>query len=203
MAGNRSLIEALLASLCLHAALLVVPIEHGHHFFRLASRMLEATLIAPTVSLPEGDSRPVSSVSRDPSTHDGLEAEDADTVPETPPGGSASLSMPLPQAPMPIYFTARELNRRPFPIGTVLQEEAGRIYPDSVTRLRLLISERGQVDHAEILETTNPSFAREALQAFAKARYAPGALAGKRVKSELRVEVTASNAIGMVIRHED
>jgi outer membrane biosynthesis protein TonB len=111
--------------------------------------------------------------------------------------------MPLPQAPVPIYFTARELNRRPSPIGTVLQEEAGRIYPDSVTRLRLLIDERGQVDHAEILETTNPGFAREALQAFATARYAPGALAGRRVKSELRVEVIASNAMGMMIRQDD
>jgi hypothetical protein len=189
--------------LCLHAALLVVPIEHGHYSFGLASRTLEASLIASTVYLSEGDSGPVSSISRDPSTQGGSETQGADAAPEAPPGGPASLSMPLPQAPVPIYFTARELNRRPSPIGTVLQEEAGRIYPDSVTRLRLLIDERGQVDHAEILETTNPGFAREALQAFATARYAPGALAGRRVKSELRVEVIASNAMGMMIRQDD
>lgn len=113
--------------------------------------------------------------------------------------------MSLPEAlkRVPVYFTARELHLRPSPIGTVLKEEAGRIYPDSVTRLRLLINERGQVDHAEILSTTNQNFAQEALLAFAQARYVPGAIAGRRVKSELRVEVTASNAIGMVIRSED
>lgn len=111
--------------------------------------------------------------------------------------------VPLPEKPKPIYFTAQELHLRPSPIGTVLQEEPGRIYWDSKTYLRILINEQGLVDHAEILDTTNPVFAQEVLQAFAKARYIPGAIAARKVHSELRVEVLSSNNLGMTIKPLD
>ncbi|MDK9701879.1 MAG: energy transducer TonB [Sulfuritalea sp.] len=171
--------------------------------------MLEATLVGQAVSLPESDAAPFSSASVERPARGDSEAASGDPVSDVPRDDSGAATgsgwLPLPAMPkrVPVYFTARELHRRPSPIGTVLQEEAGRIYPDSTTRLRLLISEQGQVDHAEILSTTDPRFAGEALRAFARARYIPGALAGRRVKSELRLEVTASNAIGMAIRQED
>ena len=203
MAGTRSLIGAVAISLGLHAVVLVVPIRTGHYSPRPVSRVLEASLSDQTVFPPVSDSWLLSSDSVAAPTPGGTERASVERATEAPPDASGPMGMPLPAAAQPIYFTAGELHRRPSPIGTVLQEEAGRIYPDSVTRLRLLISERGQVDHAEILETTNPGFAREALQAFATARYAPGAIAGRRVKSEMRVEVTASNAMGMVIRPQD
>lgn len=112
----------------------------------------------------------------------------------------SSTFLPLPETPKPIYFTARELHLHPSPIGTILKEEAGRIYPDSSTHLLIQINEQGRVDHAEVLSSTNETLAREALQAFASARYVPGAIAGKRVKSELRVEVISSSDLGMLLR---
>ena len=111
--------------------------------------------------------------------------------------------IPLPEAPKPIYFTAGELHIRPSPIGTLLKEEAGRIYPDSSTYLLIRINEQGRVDHAEILRSTNETLAREALFAFSNARYVPGKIAGRKVKSELRVEVISSNDIGLRLRPAD
>ncbi len=102
--------------------------------------------------------------------------------------------------PKPIYFTAGELHIRPSPIGRILKEEAGRIYPDSSTYLLIQINEEGRVDHAEILSSTNETLAREALREFANARYVPGAIAGRKVKSELRVEVISNNAIGLLLK---
>ena len=210
MAGSHSLTGALLASLCLHAAVMVAPILDGRHASLPVTRLIEATLVGQAVSPPESASGPLSSASMEPSSPGDAEMASAgeklpEALPEASGSGSGSGLISLPEAPkrVPVYFTARELNLHPSPIGTVLKEEAGRIYPDSVTRLRLLINEQGQVDHAEILSTTDPRFAQEVLPAFAQARYIPGAIAGRRVKSELRVEVTASNAIGLVIRQGD
>lgn len=115
--------------------------------------------------------------------------------PQRPPG-----LLDLPEKPEPVYFTASELHIRPSPIGTVLQEEPGRIYPDSSSVLLIRINEEGRPDHAEILSSTNEVLAREALRAFASARYVPGAIAGSKVKSELRVEVISSNQRGLLLR---
>jgi len=123
-------------------------------------------------------------------------AAHAPEYPEQPPG-----LFPLPEKPpKPIYFSAGELHIRPSPIGRILKEEAGRIYPDSSTYLLIQINEEGRVDHAEILSSTNETLAREALREFANARYVPGAIAGRKVKSELRVEVISNNDIGFLLK---
>ena len=206
MAGSHSLTGALAISLGLHAAVLVVPIRSGHHAIpaKRGTTELQVLLAHELVALPSvSTERVVAMVEQQPESRWAARATDSLVSPspessELPPG-----LIPLPEAPKPIYFTAGELHIRPSPIGTLLKEEAGRIYPDSSTHLLIRINEQGRVDHAEILRSTNETLAREALSAFSNARYVPGKIAGRKVKSELRVEVISSNDIGLRLRPVD
>lgn len=95
--------------------------------------------------------------------------------------------------PIPHYFPAGDLDRKPEAIG-----EVPLAYPaelPAVTRSRvvlsLLIDEQGRVDQVLVENTDAPGeFEQLASHAFAGARFRPGMRAGEAVKSRLRVEVT-------------
>lgn len=95
--------------------------------------------------------------------------------------------------PLPYYFPAHELDRKPEAVG-----EVPLVYPADMPRvahsrvvLSLLIDERGDVGKV-IVETTDAptELAQLASRAFAGVRFKPGMRDGAAVKSRLRVEVT-------------
>jgi len=94
----------------------------------------------------------------------------------------------LPAAPE--YALGVRLDPGPRPLDDIEPE-----YPDPYLRegtvvLRLLISETGHVDDVAVVRS-QPSgvFEQAALDAFGKARFAPGLAAGTPVKSQITVEV--------------
>jgi protein TonB len=109
-------------------------------------------------------------------------------------GKAAAAAMPstaataLPAAPD--YALGIRLDPGPRPLDDIEPD-----YPDPHLRegtvvLRLLISETGHVDNVAVVRS-QPSgvFEQAALDAFGKARFAPGLAAGTPVKSQITVEV--------------
>jgi protein TonB len=109
-------------------------------------------------------------------------------------GAAAAAAMPstaataLPAAPD--YALGIRLDPGPRPLDDIEPD-----YPDPHLRegtvvLRLLISETGHVDNVAVVRS-QPSgvFEQAALDAFGKARFAPGLAAGTPVKSQITVEV--------------
>jgi protein TonB len=109
-------------------------------------------------------------------------------------GKAAATAMPntaataLPAAPD--YALGIRLDPGPRPLDNIEPD-----YPDPYLRegtvvLRLLISETGHVDNVAVVRS-QPSgvFEQAALDAFGKARFAPGLAAGTPVKSQITVEV--------------
>jgi len=193
-------------SLGLHAAVLVVPIRRGGHHIpaKSGATVLQVSLDSDALALPAVSAERIATlVEQQPESIWSSRATDAPVAQSPESREQLPGLIPLPEVRKPIYFTAGELHIRPSPIGTILKEEAGRIYPDSSTYLLIRINEQGRVDHAEILRATDERLAREALLAFSNARYVPGAIAGRKVKSELRVEVVSSNDIGLRLRPGD
>jgi hypothetical protein len=108
------------------------------------------------------------------------------------------LTMPIPapaEKPVPIYFTPQELHQHPIPVGRVLSEEEGRVYPDSVTNLSIYVSNKGRADKVVIAATNNPALAAEFAEQFRNVRYVPGKISGLSVNSELRVEVFSKSSV--------
>jgi TonB family protein len=92
------------------------------------------------------------------------------------------------------YLTSREVDQPARPRGTV-----PLIYPENpliwklhgVVRLRLLISELGAVDGAEVVNAEPPGeFEEAALDAARRMRYDPAVKNGRPVKSQKLIEVT-------------
>ena len=95
----------------------------------------------------------------------------------------------LPSAPG--YLTGVHLDPGPRPLEDIEPD-----YPDPVhlregtVVLRLLISETGHVDDVAVVRAAPPGvFEQAALDAFGKAKFAPGRAAGTPVKSQITVEV--------------
>ncbi len=90
------------------------------------------------------------------------------------------------------YYSADELERRPKPLFPVTPayprqalDTAGKV------TLLLLIDEKGVVDDFRVLYSEPKGvFDKESIQAFSKARYAAGRMAGLPVKSQFVVDVT-------------
>ena len=96
---------------------------------------------------------------------------------------------PLPAAPE--YALGIRLDPGPRPLEDIEPE-----YPDPVhlregiVVLRLLISDTGHVDDVAVVRAQPRGvFEQAAIDAFAKARFAPGMAAGTPVKSQITVEV--------------
>ena len=114
--------------------------------------------------------------------------------PEPAPRAPAPAAMPsdtqaaLPAAPD--YALGIRLDPGPRPL-----DEIDPDYPDPNMRegtvvLRLLISEKGQVDNVAVVRSEPRGvFDQAALDAFGKARFSPGLAAGTPVKSQIMVEV--------------
>ena len=91
----------------------------------------------------------------------------------------------------PDYAFGTQLDPGPRPLDEIDPE-----YPDTVRLrsgtvvLRLLISETGHVDEAAVVRANPPGvFEQAAIEAFARARFAPGMAGGRPVKSQIRIEV--------------
>jgi periplasmic protein TonB len=96
-----------------------------------------------------------------------------------------------PLAAAPDYALGVRLDPGPRPLDDIEPE-----YPDpvhlreGVVVLRILISETGHVDDVAVVRAEPRGvFEQAALEAFAKARFAPGLAAGTPVKSQMTVEV--------------
>lgn len=94
--------------------------------------------------------------------------------------------------PGPWYYTSRYLHRRPSPLKPIWPE-----YPAAAGNVRghvvilLLLNEQGEIDQYRITEA-EPAGAFEAsvIDAFTRAKYAPGLITGYPVKSQLLAEVS-------------
>jgi protein TonB len=110
--------------------------------------------------------------------------------PATAPSHADPAPAPRSLAAAPDYALGATLNPGPRPLDEIEPD-----YPDPYLRegtvvLRLLISETGHVDDVAVVRS-QPSgvFEQAALDAFGKARFAPGLAAGTPVKSQITVEV--------------
>lgn len=95
--------------------------------------------------------------------------------------------------PVPYYFKASQLDRRPRVVSDVQPEFPATefIAVSGSVVLRLLLDEAGSVDRIQVERSELPSaFQESAVAAFSKATFAPGEVDNFAVKSELRIEVT-------------
>jgi protein TonB len=153
---------------------------------------------AAAVPAPKVEPRPAARAERPPMrrSHDAAPGRSPALAsePDDAPGKAAAAAMPstaataLPAAPD--YALGIRLDPGPRPLDDIEPE-----YPDPYLRegtvvLRLLISETGHVDDVAVVRS-QPSgvFEQAALDAFGKARFAPGLAAGTPVKSQITVEV--------------
>lgn len=98
-------------------------------------------------------------------------------------------ALPLPEVPLLIdtrWYTAREVERRPEPIGEILPaypEEARRRGIEGSVVVALHIDETGAVREVEVLESSPPGvFDAAVVAAYSQARFRPAALAGRPVR---------------------
>ena len=106
-------------------------------------------------------------------------------------GDERSTGADAPLAAAPDYAFGVRLDPGPRPLEDIEPD-----YPDTITCardvvvLRLLISETGHVDNVAVVRAEPRGiFEQAALDAFSKARFAPGLAAGTPVKSQITVEV--------------
>lgn len=95
----------------------------------------------------------------------------------------------LPEAPD--YLAGASLDPGPQPLGEINPQ-----YPDSANLqegtvvIRVLIDDTGHVDNVGVVRAEPKGYFEEAaIEAFAKAPFAPGRVAGVPVKSQITVEV--------------
>jgi TonB family protein len=96
--------------------------------------------------------------------------------------------------PLPRYYKGSELSVRPAPLGPIEPKPAAQSTAASAAGkvlARILINESGAVDRV-IIESAQPAgvFDESVVSAFGAARYRPGVLSGRAVKSQMLVEVT-------------
>lgn len=100
-----------------------------------------------------------------------------------------SPALPLPEVPLLVdtrWYTAREVERRPEPLGEILPaypEEARRRGIEGSVLVALHIDEAGVVREVEILQSTPPGvFDAAVIAAYGQARFQPAARAGRPVR---------------------
>ena len=95
---------------------------------------------------------------------------------------------------LPRYYKGSELSVRPAPLGPIEPKPAAQSAAASAAGkvlARILINESGAADRV-IIESAEPAgvFDESVVSAFGAARYRPGVLSGRAVKSQMLVEVT-------------
>ena len=139
------------------------------------------------------DARTARPARRSPATENVLvPASEQSVTPIVPASAEPSVPPPahvLPDAPD--YLLGKLLSVGPRPLDDIQPQ-----YPDGADLrsgkvvLRLLIGDTGHVDDVAVVRATPPGvFDASAVEAFSKARFAPGLAAGVAVKSQLMVEV--------------
>jgi TonB family protein len=149
----------------------------------------EAAPATPTPAAPDRPSEP---------------GAPAPGVPPAPAESSTAPPPPLPAAPSPPaappvevvaapvaaspgYLAAEGLDVAPYPLGDIdpaIPEDAGD--RGGTVVLRLLISEKGEVDRAEVLRSTPPGlFDASAIAAATRVRFSPGYIGGVAVASQV------------------
>lgn len=101
----------------------------------------------------------------------------------------ASPDLPLPEVPLLVdtrWYTAREVERRPEPLGEILPvypEEARRRGIEGSVVVALHIDEAGEVQEIEVLESNPPGvFDAAVIAAYGQARFQPAARGGRPVR---------------------
>lgn len=118
-------------------------------------------------------------------------------APVTSPAPPQKETPPITPRADPYYFELRELSQRPQLASLVEVEAVTDARPAQPGRLlaRVLIGEQGSVEHVQIDESDLPSaFEQAAIDAFLQARYTPGQIDGRAVRSQIRIEVTYDGA---------
>ena len=106
-------------------------------------------------------------------------------------GSELATPQALPLLSGPQYFTADELDQRPFALTNITLDYPAGVPPREVLVVaRILINETGDADEVQILsDGTEGGFERVVKQAFGGASYRPGRRGGKAVKSQIKIEV--------------
>jgi protein TonB len=137
--------------------------------------------------------RDVAPTGRTPAAAPGRVASARDDVPPAAAAATTKGAMgaDAPLAAAPDYAFGARLDPGPRPLEDIDPE-----YPDTirlregVVVLRLLISDTGHVDNVAVVRAEPRGiFEQAAIEAFSKARFAPGLAAGTPVKSQITVEV--------------
>lgn len=97
----------------------------------------------------------------------------------------------LPLLPGPQYFSAAELDRRPFALTNITLDYPEGVRPrEAAVVARILINEQGRADEVQILSAgPEGGFDEVVKQAFGGATYRPGQRNSRPVKSQITVEV--------------
>ena len=176
---------AVLGSLCLHAALLSVPLglQGGEGFLPQApNRTLHATLrVLPVVST---ESVPAQ-LPQEPLPE--ATAAPADDAPKAePPAGALPVST--------AYFKASQLTEIPRPLTEPPLGDLERMVASTGTiRMTLFIDERGRVTAIDVTSATLPQeIAARAAAIFSHVPFSPGRIGRFAVKSQIGVTVGAA-----------
>jgi len=98
--------------------------------------------------------------------------------------------------PEPRYYLLRELSVRPAVLEDATTGLAFEGVPAQTVILRLFINEDGGIDRVAAEQSVLPeAHAQRLIDAFAHARFLPGQLEGKPVKSQMRIEVRLESAL--------
>ncbi|WP_194722880.1 energy transducer TonB [Noviherbaspirillum malthae] len=98
--------------------------------------------------------------------------------------------------PEPRYYLLRELSVRPAVLEDATPGLAFEGVPAQTVILRLFINEDGGIDRVAAEQSVLPeAHAQRLIEAFARARFLPGQLDGKPVKSQMRIEVRLESAL--------
>lgn len=139
----------------------------------------------PTASAPQALAAPPDTAVNPPSSGEAR----LETASTSAAGRDEATNLPLPEVPVLVdtrWYTAREVERRPEPLGEVLPvypEEARRRGLQGSVVIALHIDEAGAVHEVEILESTPPGvFDAAVVAAYSQARFQPAARAGRPVR---------------------
>jgi protein TonB len=195
---------AIAAAIALHVAILVLQpgLAPGQRSAApssvLAVRLLRAPAVAaegvaeaaPAPSVVQAREAPAASPPSPPDRK-AERQEAAPAQPRSTPGPEPAEPSQRVLADAPDYILGLRLDPGPRPL-----DEIDPDYPDSVylrsgtVVLRLLISDTGHVDDVSVVRAEPAGvFEQAAIDAFARARFAPGMAGGVPVKSQIRVEV--------------
>jgi hypothetical protein len=191
---KRSLILALLASLCLHAYLILsVPVGQGWaagHTARTAP--IQASLRLPTLSI-KTTAAEATVVNQGTENREPPPALPAEEAPADTAQASATTAIGLPFQEEARPFESSDLTERPAAIDA-LSPELEKTLPPGSSGLAILILEIDETGTVVSVTPENSAIAPDSLEkisaAFKAMRFLPGRIGKTPVKARMRLEVT-------------